>query len=425
MVDANNDETKSTLFSTAMDRLRSFPSTVTIAEISGSFGDMATLLPILLALGKTGQISVTSSLFFGGLYNVFTGLYYDIPMCVQPMKAIAATAVASNMSQQQITSAGMFVSAVLLFLGVTRLINVVNKYIPLTIVRGIQLGAGITLVMKGAQSILKAKLYDFTGDSLTDNIVTAILAFSLVVAFYRSKVNPAALIIFFVGIIIAVVRLYVHGGHQPTLNTSFPPPIAPTPSEFATGVLMAGLGQLPLSLLNSVIAVSKLANDLYPNKSRPVASVTSVAVSVGFMNLIGGWFGSTPYCHGAGGLAAQYRFGARTGTSIVMLGILKIIIGLTFGNSLVAIFQYIPNTFLGVMLAVAGLELASCARDVHVYTPIEEYQDNFIILLITAGGLIGFSNDGVGFALGCLAALILGASRARNAQSIPLTNDTQ
>ncbi|KAJ1336405.1 hypothetical protein BSLG_007189 [Batrachochytrium salamandrivorans] len=398
MVDANNDETKSTLFSTAMDRLRSFPSTVTIAEISGSFGDMATLLPILLALGKTGQISVTSSLFFGGLYNVFTGLYYDIPMCVQPMKAIAATAVASNMSQQQITSAGMFVSAVLLFLGVTRLINVVNKYIPLTIVRGIQLGAGITLVMKGAQSILKAKLYDFTGDSLTDNIVTAILAFSLVICTRWSSAYPQYLI-----------------------SSS----IAPTPSEFATGVLMAGLGQLPLSLLNSVIAVSKLANDLYPNKSRPVASVTSVAVSVGFMNLIGGWFGSTPYCHGAGGLAAQYRFGARTGTSIVMLGILKIIIGLTFGNSLVAIFQYIPNTFLGVMLAVAGLELASCARDVHVYTPIEEYQDNFIILLITAGGLIGFSNDGVGFALGCLAALILGASRARNAQSIPLTNDTQ
>ncbi|KAH9252654.1 hypothetical protein BASA81_009435 [Batrachochytrium salamandrivorans] len=376
MVDANNDETKSTLLDAAMDRLRSFPSTVTIAEISGSFGDMATLLPVLLALGKTGQISVTSSLFFGGLYNIFTGLYYDIPMCVQPMKAIAATSIESSMSQQQITGAGMFVSAVLIFLGVTRLINVVNKYIPLSIVRGIQLGGGLTFIAKGAHSILKAKLYDFTGDNWTDNFVTAILAFSLVVAFYRTKVNSAVLIISFVGIIIAVVRLYVHDGHQPAPNTSFPSPIAPTPLEFATGVFMTGIGQIPLSLLDSVIAVSKLANDLYPNKSRPVASVTSVTVSVGFMNLIGGWFGSIPYCHGAGGLAGQYRFGARTGTSVIVL-------------------------------VVAGLELASCARDMHSYTPIEEYQDNFVILLITAGGLIGFGNSGIGFFLGYLAALVL------------------
>lgn len=47
-----------------------------------------------------------------------------------------------------------------------------------------------------------------------------------------------------------------------------------------------------------VIAVSRLANDLYPDKQKPVASVTKIATCIGFMNIIGMWFGSIPFCHG-------------------------------------------------------------------------------------------------------------------------------
>ncbi|KAL5038587.1 hypothetical protein BDV3_006280 [Batrachochytrium dendrobatidis] len=402
---------------TVMQRIKAFPSTISIAEISGSFGDMATLLPILLSLGKAGQISITSSLVFGGLFNVLTGLAYDIPMCVQPMKAIAATAIASNMTQAQIVSAGMFVSSVLLFLGVTRLIHVVNKYIPVTIVRGIQMGAGLTLVMKGADSILKANLYSFAAYDWMDNFVVALLCFILVMALYRAKINPSALIIFAIGILLACIRLYSHGDSPPSPNLSFPSPTAPSSSDFAIGILKAGIGQLPLTLLNSVIAVSKLADDLYPNKAKPVAPVSSIAIFVGVMNLTGGWFGSTPYCHGSGGLAAQYRFGARTGTSVILLGIFKILIGLIFGNTLLVIFQMIPKTILGVMLAIAGMELASCARDLHNLSDPAEYQDNYIILIVTVGGILGFKNDGIGFALGCIAAIILGIARhQRNKQ---------
>ncbi|KAJ1339742.1 hypothetical protein BSLG_005648 [Batrachochytrium salamandrivorans] len=137
----------------------------------------------------------------------------------------------------------------------------------------------------------------------------------------------------------------------PSPNLSFPSPTAPSSSDFAIGILKAGIGQLPLTLLNSVIAVSKLADDLYPNKAKPVAPVSSIAIFVGVMNLTGGWFGSTPYCHGSGGLAAQYRFGARTGTSVILL--------------------------------------ASCARDLHNLSDPAEYQDNYIILIVTVGGILG------------------------------------
>src|SRR4051794_5977913 len=59
-----------------------------LSELSGSLGDLGTLLPILVALSINGQISLTSSLIFGGLWNIISGLMFRIPMCVQPMKGI-------------------------------------------------------------------------------------------------------------------------------------------------------------------------------------------------------------------------------------------------------------------------------------------------------------------------------------------------
>ncbi|KAI8925218.1 hypothetical protein BC831DRAFT_427002 [Entophlyctis helioformis] len=383
-----------------------------VSEASGALGDLGTLLPILVSLGRTGQISLTSSLVFGGAFNIITALLYNVPMCVQPMKAISASALASNLSQAEIVSAGMTVSAVVLFLGATGLINVVNKYIPLPLVRGIQLGAGLALFIKGAESVLKASPFYFGGYSWMDNYLVAMLSFMLVMVLYRSKVNPAALILFAIGIAFAAVRMTGTGLPLPKTGLVFPAPAAPSWSQFVSGMLNAGLGQLPLTLLNSVIAVSKLADDLYPTRNHPVASVTSVAVCVGLMNLTSAWFGCVPYCHGSGGLAAQYRFGARTGISITGLGIAKILFGLLFGSSLVLLFQTIPNSILGVMLVIAGLELSACVRDIGVNATPDERSDDYTIMLVTAGGILGFKNDGVGFLMGVAAFFLVRVSRA-------------
>ena len=59
---------------------------------------------------------------------------------------------------------------------------------------------------------------------------------------------------------------------------------------------------------------------------------TQVASSVGLMNILMCLLGGFPMCHGAGGLAGQYRFGGRTGASVEFLGITKIVLGLTFGQ---------------------------------------------------------------------------------------------
>lgn len=70
----------------ARDRLQTFKSGFRLGELSGSLGDLGTLLPIMLSLSLTGQVDLTASLIFGGLWNIVTGLTFRMPMCVQPMK---------------------------------------------------------------------------------------------------------------------------------------------------------------------------------------------------------------------------------------------------------------------------------------------------------------------------------------------------
>jgi hypothetical protein len=146
------------------------------------------------------------------------------------------------------------------------------------------------------------------------------------------------------------------------------------------------------------------------------------------MNLIGGWFGAMPVCHGSGGLAAQYRFGARSGASNVILGLFKIIVGLLFGESIVALLREYPKGLLGVMVIAAGLELAKVgeslnhgARDLYSEAPgrggdstrqeglkqqrhlsDEERKERWMVMSMTITGLLAFKNDGVGFVAGMM-----------------------
>src|SRR6266536_4430943 len=67
-----------------------------LAEISGSLGDLGTFLPIVIALTVNESISLPTTLISTGIFNILTGLFFGIPLPVQPMKAIAAVAIANN-----------------------------------------------------------------------------------------------------------------------------------------------------------------------------------------------------------------------------------------------------------------------------------------------------------------------------------------
>lgn len=129
-----------------------------------------------------------------------------------------------------------------------------------------------------------------------DNNVWLLLGFIFVFSCYNTKI-PSALILFLIGIMFAFIQLYyphapANSPGRPAIGGYYPDTIIrPTPSEFRDGFVNAGLGQIPLSVLNSVIGLCSLIDDLFPDKH---TNNNEVAMSVGVMNLIQCFFGAMP-----------------------------------------------------------------------------------------------------------------------------------
>jgi len=360
-------------------------------EIAGSLGDLGTFLPLLVGMAATNGLDFAAALFFAGFFNVVTGLTFAIPMAVQPMKAIAAVALTEGLTVPQILAAGIAVSAVLLVLGLTGLIDWLNRAVPRSVVRGLQLALGLSLLMKGLRMV------EATGSAVAwDSWLTGALATLVVLALTFSRRVPAALVLFGAGIALALVRDPAVAGDV-RFGLTLPSWSPPAWDDFVTSFPRAALPQIPLTTLNSVIAVCALATDLFPD--RPV-NPRRVAVSVGLMNLVAAWFGGMPMCHGAGGLAGQYRFGARTNGSILFLGGVKMALALLLGAPLMALCTAFPGSVLGVMLAFSGIELALVTRD-------QTRKTAAFVMLLTAGACLGLSNMAAGFVIGWVLALLL------------------
>ena len=336
------------------------------------------------------------------------------------MKAIAAVSLLQSLSAGSTAAAGIFVSSAILLFSLTGLLKWFTHAIPIPVVKGIQLGAGLSLILAACTRILST--LSWTTPSWSDNYVWVALAFFFLFLLPLRPQTPYALIVLILGITTSLTS--IPHSDLPSLRPWTPITQVPSGPEWRTGIVSAGIGQLPLTTLNSIVAVTHLASDLLP--SAPTPSVTAVGLSVAAMNIVGCWFGAMPVCHGSGGLAAQHRFGARSGASVIILGLVKLVLGLVFGESLKEVLDRFPIGLLGVMIVASGLELCGVgeslntpgARDLKEGTgawggengdgsdggPLseEERRKRWNIMLVTAGLLIGFRNDAVGFMGGML-----------------------
>jgi len=359
-------------------------------EIAGSLGDMGTFLPLLVGMASQNGLGFASALFFAGFFNVATGLAFSIPMAVQPMKAIAAVALTEGLTAPQIVAAGASVSLVVLVLGLTGLIEALDRAIPRSVVRGLQLALGLSLLMKGLQMVAGTKT-PVGLDSWATGAVAAIVTLLL----FFSRRLPAALVLFGAGLLLAVLKT-PGVAESLRLGLTLPGWSPPAWDDFVGSFAKAAVPQIPLTTLNSVIAVCALSTTLFPD--RP-AEPRRVAISVGLMNLVSAPFGGMPMCHGAGGLAGQYRFGARTNGSVLFLGGVKMAVALLFGASLMTLCRAFPASILGVMLAVSGSELALVTRD-------QTARGDAFVMLLTAGASLGLNNVALGFGIGLVLALL-------------------
>ena len=137
-----------------------------LREASGALGDLGTFIPLVVSLIAVCGMDAGTVLVFAGLFNVATGLLFDKPVPVQPMKAIAAVAIAEGLAPGSIAAAGFATGALVLVLGLTGLVGVVDRWVPRSVVRGIQLGVGLKLAIKGVTIPLELGWWDVDGLAL-------------------------------------------------------------------------------------------------------------------------------------------------------------------------------------------------------------------------------------------------------------------
>jgi SulP family sulfate permease len=123
--------------------------------LAGSFGDLGTLLPIVVAMILINKLSPATVFLSFGLFYIITGLYYRLPVPVRPLKAIVAIAVASPsvITESVIAASGIIFGAILLLLAITGTVDRIARLFTPPVVRGIQVARGLIFLKKGIELI--------------------------------------------------------------------------------------------------------------------------------------------------------------------------------------------------------------------------------------------------------------------------------
>lgn len=345
------------------------PSKATLefpGDLTGAVGDSATVIPVVVALAALSDVAIAPVLLWFGVFQVAWGAHYGVPVSVEPMKALAALVIAGTLTATGLAAAGLLVGGALLFVGELGLLARLDDAIGQPVVRGVQLAVALVL----GETALSLG---------TTNLELAGVA--LAVALLAAAVAPraSALAVVVVGIAIGFVE---NGGLSPALPTLTV--TLPSTAEFASPeTLQASAGQLAMSVGNAAVATALLLNEYFEADTSP----DDLASSMGVMNLLAVPLGAIPMCHGSGGVAGKYAFGARTAAANALLGV-GYVLAAVFAAGVVAAF---PLAMLGVVLVVVAGQLG--------VTSLET--DNHALTLLV--GVLGLAAGiGVAFVVGVL-----------------------
>ena len=355
-------------------------------EWAGAFGDLGTLIPFIVGYVSVVGMDPCGVLFAFGFVMIASGYHYGTPFPVQPIKAIGAVATAqagnAAITANAVGAAGLITGALWLLLGATGFAKRLSSWVSHSVAAGIVLGLGLGLMLVAIRMMADGWL-----------LAGATLAGTLLLP--RRPAVPAMLLLLGFGAVVALFQ-------DPTLarelraiepELHFPGFALGSLSwpDLATGALLLAIPQLPLTLGNAVIAITRENNRLFPD--RPV-SEGKVMLSTGIMNLGGAALGGVPMCHGAGGMAGHVRFGARTGGALIILGSILLVLAIFFSGSIQTLFRMFPTPILGVILLLAGAQLAWGPGSALIRT----HRMDRVVILATAA--FALWNVGVAFVVG-------------------------
>ncbi|MEL6965532.1 MAG: putative sulfate/molybdate transporter, partial [Pseudomonadota bacterium] len=314
-----------------------------LGDLSGAFADLGTFLPLVIGVLVLGHFEPTGLLIGFGLFAIVAGFIYRRPVPVQPMKLVAALAIAGGLSAEAMMASGLLFGIALLILGGSGLIAKMHRLVPRTVLGGLQIALGAHLLMASAELA--------NGDFSLGLMALA----SIALISMTPLRNMACIVLLLVGI---AWVLFSGGASFPTVELGLHVPTfsLPTWPAFGEAAITVFWPQLSLTVTNAVLMTAVLAQDYFP-RSKPRISANSLALSSGALNLVLAPLGAMPMCHGAGGLVAQYHQGARTGRAPILFGCVCLILGLMMGPLALDFLLLVPLPVVAAMLAFAGLHL--------------------------------------------------------------------
>jgi len=315
-----------------------------LRNILGSFSDGAILFPLIAAISSGTGVSSAKLFLTTGLVYFVSGLWFRVPMAVQPLKAIAIAAIVSGASFLEIRLAGALLG-VLCLASLILPVEKIKARIPQYVIQGIQLSLGLMLMRRGLEVFCPLLPHFWE----TPNLF--LVAGCLVSVIMGSAVNFS-----FLGVLAAlgVVLGLTHMAPDP-----LPTPIIQSKLNLER-ILFLVVPQLLLTGTNSVISTCDVAHRYFGAQAKRV-TVRSLLMSIGFGNGLVAWMGGLPFCHGSGGVTAHVRGGSDHWLSNFVIGFFL------FGLALFQIYgahvalQY-PPFLLGVMLFIVGGYHALLAR---------------------------------------------------------------
>lgn len=335
-------------------------------ELSGAFGDIGTDFPLIVGMILAAHLDPASVLILFGIMQLFTALLYGMPMPAQPLKAMAVIVITQKLAGNILYGGALAVGIIMLLLTVTGLIDALARAVPRTVVRGIQFGLGLQLSMLA--------LKDYLPSEGKEGYALGAVCFVLILALLGNRKVPPGLLAILLGAAFAIIFRAGGGDVVNGIGIHLPQFHVLAAHDIWVGLLVLALPQIPLSLGNSVLATEQLAQDYFPEKH---VTVRKIGYTYSAMNLVNPFFGGVPTCHGSGGIAGHYAFGARTGGSVILYGSIYLTLGLFFAGSFQHVVLLFPKPVLGVILLFEALALMGLSRDTAQQLP-----DFLLVILV-------------------------------------------
>jgi SulP family sulfate permease len=358
--------------------------TLSRRELAGALGDLGTLLPLSIGMILINGLDPVAVYWGIGLFYIFSGLYFRLTMSVEPMKVVSGYAIATGIPAEQIQLAALLLGLILLVIRLSRIMGTIQRLVPRAIIRGLQLSTGLLLARQGVTLIAGTdhpalNMAAYWGP-VPMSIIVGIGCTILTLALLANKRFPPALLIVGLGLVLGLITdgrnltvLLVPVWTLPSFAGL--PPISS--STIGLVMLTLVLPQLPMTVGNAIIATRDLAHRYFGENAHRV-SADRLCLSMAVANTLCFFIGGMPMCHGAGGLASRYLFGARTAVSNYVIGALFIGLVVYFGENVVIALKLLPSAVLGVLLLFSGIQLGASISDV------DERNELFIIILMVA-----------------------------------------